>query len=154
MFRDLGDGETVFIFFKIEDGPYPAQTSIFLNDKVYGNSLDMETRLQEFLEYFLVGRGIEMNLTKTEDGMIDGRPALVAHMEGDNPYRNEKAKSVAYFYKTGQYILALACTQWRTMNAEFSPEPFQVFEEFTRSFHYLKKPFYEEIEERIENLKG
>ncbi len=154
MFRDLGDGETIFMFFKAEEGEHPAQTSIFLNEKVYGNSRDLNTRAQQFIVYFLAGRGIKMNITKTEDGMVDGRPVLIVHSVGENPYRNEKAKSVAYFYKTGEFIVSLACTQWRAMNADFGEEPFQVFEEFVKSFHYVKKPFYEEIEERIKNLKS
>ncbi len=154
LIRDLGDGETVFMFFKLEEGEHPSQTSIFYNNKVYGTSRDLETRVRQFNTYFLAGRGIKMNIISSEPGVVDGREALVVHLQGDNPYRNEKAKAVAYFYKTGQFIVSLACTQWRTMDADFDPGPFQTFENFTKSFKYVKAPFYEEIEQRIKKLEG
>ena len=76
MYRDLGDGETIFMFFKSEEGDYPSQTSFFYNDKVYGNSLDLTTRIDQFFKYFLVGRGIQMKVVKTEGGMIDGKSTM------------------------------------------------------------------------------
>ncbi|MBW2520544.1 MAG: hypothetical protein JRD88_09360 [Deltaproteobacteria bacterium] len=152
MFRDLGDGETIFMFFK-EEGEFPSQTSFFYNDKVYGNALELETRINQFFKYFLVGRGVKMEINKIEDGMIDGRNALLVYSSGENPYRNEKVKAMGYFYKLGQYIVSLACTQWRTMDGEFDQKRFQEFETFANSFKYLKKPFYEEVEARINELK-
>ena len=75
-------------------------------------------------------------------------------MEGENPYRKEKAKSVVYFFKTGDYVVTLGCTQWRPMKGSFDPKPFQAFEDFVKSFEYLKPTFYEEIEERIKRSEG
>ncbi len=95
-----------------------------------------------------------MEIKKKENGDVAGRPALIVQMEGENPSRNEKAKSVVYFFKTGEYIVTLVCTQWRPLKGTFDPGPFQEFEAFVKSFKYLKKPFYEEIEERIKKMKG
>ncbi len=95
-----------------------------------------------------------MEIKKRENGEVAERPALVVQMEGENLYRNEKAKSVVYFFKTGEYVVTLVCTQWRPTKAPFDPEPFQQFEGFVTSFKYLKKPFYEEIEDRIRRVEG
>ncbi len=95
-----------------------------------------------------------MEIKKEEKGGVAGRPALVVQMEGENPHRNEKARSTVYFFKTGEYVVTLVCTQWRPLKGTFDPEPFVQFEAFVKSFRYLKKPFYEEIEERIKNVKG
>ena len=95
-----------------------------------------------------------MEIKKQEKAEVAGHPALLVHLEGTNPYRNEKAKSMVYFYKTGGYVVSLACTQWRSLKDPFDPEPFQQFEAFAKSFKYLKKPFYEEIEERIKKIAG
>jgi hypothetical protein len=54
---------------------------------------------------------------------------------------------------TGEYIVTLVCTQWRPLTRAFDPRPFQEFEVIVKSFKYAKKPFYEEIEERINKLK-
>jgi hypothetical protein len=73
---------------------------------------------------------------------------------GENPNRNEKAKSVVYLVKNGSRIISFVITQWRPMNRTFSQEPFEQFEAFVQSFKFLKKTFYEEMEEKIEKLKG
>jgi hypothetical protein len=51
-------------------------------------------------------------------------------------------------------IISFVCTQWRPLNTAFSQEPFDHFEAFVQSFKFLKKDFYEEIEEKIRELKG
>jgi len=75
-------------------------------------------------------------------------------MEGENPNRNEKAKSKIYLLKNGNRIISFVCTQWRPLNGTYSQEPFDHFETFVSSFKFLKKDFYEEIEEKIRELKG
>ncbi len=154
LMRNLVGGDFEFGFLKIEKGDFPNQTTMFYDEEPFGNSRDLETRAKQYSTYFLAGRGIHMGINKKENGEVAGRPALTVQMEGENPYRNEKAKSVVYFFKTGQYIVTLACTQWRPLKGTFDPGPFQEFEVFVKSFKYLKKPFYEEIEKRIKKLKG
>ncbi len=152
LMRNLGGGDFEFGFLKLEKGEFPSQTTMFYDEEPFGNSPDLETRAKQYSTYFLAGRGIHMDIKKEKKGEVAGRAALVLEMEGENPYRNEKAESIVYFFKTGTYVVSLVCTQWRPVKAAFNPEPFQRFEEFVRSFKYLKKPFYEEIEERIRNL--
>jgi hypothetical protein len=154
LMRNLVGGDFEFGFLKIEKGEFPSQTTMFYDEEPFGNSRDLEIRAKQYSTYFLAGRGIHMEIKKKENDDVAGRPALVVQIEGENPYRNEKAKSTVYFIKTGEYIVTLVCTQWRLMKAAFDPEPFQQFEDFVNSFKYLKKPFYEEIEERIKKVKG
>ncbi len=154
LMRNLVGGDFEFGFLKIEKGDFPSQTTMFYDEEPFGNSRDLEIRAKQYSTYFLAGRGIRMEIKKEEKGEVAGRPALVVQMEGDNPYRNEKARSRIYFFKTGEYVVTLVCTQWRPMKAAFNPEPFQQFETFVKSFKYLKKPFYEEIEERIKRVEG
>jgi hypothetical protein len=153
MMRNLTEGDFEFGFLKLEKGEFPSQTTMFYDEEPFGSSRDLETRAKQYSTFFLVGRGISMEIKKTEKGEVAGRPVLVVHLEGGNPYRNEKAKSMVYFFKTGGYVVTLACTQWRPLKGPFDPEPFQQFEAFAKSFKYLKKPFYEEIEERIKRVE-
>ena len=154
LMRNLSEGDFEFGFLKLEKGEFPSQTTMFYDEEPYGSSRDLETRAKQYSAFFLAGRGISMEIKKMEKSEAAGRPALAVHMEGENPYRNEKAKSMVYFFKTGEYVVTLACTQWRPMKGPFDPEPFQQFEAFAKSFKYLRKPFYEEIEERIKRVEG
>lgn len=154
LMRNLVGGDFEFGFLKLEKGEFPSQTTMFYDEEPFGNSRDLEMRAKQYSTYFLAGRGIHMEIKKEEKGEVAGRFALIVQMEGENPYRNEKTTSTIYFFKTGDYVVTLACTQWRSMKATFDPEAFQQFEAFVKSFRYMKKPFYEEIEERIKKVKG
>ncbi len=154
LMRNLVGGDFEFGFLKLEKGDFPNQTTMFYDEEPFGNSQDLEMRAKQYSTYFLAGRGIHMEIKKKEKGEVTGRPALIVQMEGENPYRNEKAKSTVYFIKTGEYVVTLVCTQWRPLKGTFDPGPFVQFEAFVKSFRYLKKPFYEEIEERIRKVKS
>jgi hypothetical protein len=45
------------------------------------------------------------------------------------------------------------CTQWRPLDGQFDMQAFETFETFAQSFKFLKKNFYESIEEEIQKLK-
>ncbi|MCX5909783.1 MAG: hypothetical protein NTY64_22055, partial [Deltaproteobacteria bacterium] len=153
LIRNLTGGDFEVGFLNIEKGEFPSQTTMFYDEEPYGSSRDLETRARQYSVFFLAGRGMSMAINKMEKGEVAGRPALVVRMEGENPYRKEKARSVVYFFKTGDYVVTLACTQWRPMKGSFDPKPFQGFEDFAKSFKYLKPTFYEEIEERIKRIE-
>jgi hypothetical protein len=154
LMRNLVGGDFEFGFLKVEKGEFPSQTTMFYDEEPYGSSLDLATRAREYSVFFLAGRGMSMAINKMEKGEVAGRPALVVYMEGENPYRNEKARSSVHFFKTGDYVVTLACTQWRAMKGAFDPESFEHFKIFVQSFKFLKRPFYEEIEERIKRVEG
>ncbi len=152
--RNLYGGDYEFGFLKIEKGAFPSQTTMFYDEEPYGSSRDLETRARQYSEFFLTGRGMSMVIKRSEKGEVAGRPALVVYMEGENRYRKEKARSTVYFFRTGDYVVTLACTQWRPLEGSFDAGPFEDFRKFVLSFKFLKKPFYEEIEDRIKKVEG
>jgi hypothetical protein len=56
--------------------------------------------------------------------------------------------------KKGNRIISFVVTQRRPMKGTFDQEPFEQFEPFVKSFKFLKKTFYEEMEEKIRELKA
>ena len=83
-----------------------------------------------------------------------GQAAIALYLEGENPNRNEKAKSKIYMMKRGDRIISFVCTQWRPLKGSWDPEGFGHFEKFVTSFKFLKKTFYEKLEDEIKQLKG
>ncbi len=60
----------------------------------------------------------------------------------------------AYSDKPATFSISFTITQRRPMNGTFDPQPFEKFEAFVQSFKFLKKTFYEEMEEKMKKLKG
>jgi len=90
-----------------------------------------------------------VRVTGEEKITLNGREAIALTMEGENPNRNEKAKSKVYLVKKGNRIVSFVCTMWRPLNGTYAQEPFDYFEAFVRSFKFLKKDFYENLEEEL-----
>ena len=71
------------------------------------------------------------------------------YMEGENPNQGEKAKSKIYLVQKGNRIVSFLCTQWRPLKGTYDPALFNEFEEFVKSFKYLKPSFYESFEDQL-----
>ena len=142
-----GDFELGFLLF--EKGDFPSQTTFMYDEEPYGGSQDLETRAKYYCTRFLFNSGIEVRVTKQEKASVAGKEAIALSMEGENPNRNEKAKSKVYLVKKGNRIISFVCTMWRPMNGTYSQEPFDYFETFVQSFKYLKKDFYDNFEEEL-----
>ena len=143
-----------FGFFEFEKGDFPSQTTFIYDPEPFGSSRDLETRAKHYCTRFLWNTGIIPEVTKQDEVQLWGQPAIAIHLEGENPNRNEKSKSVVYLVKKGNRIISFVVTQWRPMNGTFDPEPFEQFNVFVQSFKFLKKTFYEEMDEKIKKLKG
>ena len=154
LMQNLEGGDFELGFMKFEKGDYPSQTTFMYDDKPYGGSRDLEKRAKYYCTRFLFNSGIDSRVTKQEKLTINGQDTIAFSMDGENPNRKEKAKSKIYLVKKGNRIISFVCTQWRPLNGAFSQEPFDHFEAFVSSFKFLKKDFYEEIEEKIKELKG
>jgi hypothetical protein len=139
-----GDFELGFLLF--EKGDFPSQTTFMYDEEPYGGSQDLETRAKYYCTRFLFNSGIEVRVTKQEKASVAGGDAIALSLEGENPNRNEKAKSKVYLIKKGNRIVSFVCTMWRPMNGTYSQQPFDYFETFVHSFKYLKKDFYENFE--------
>ena len=154
LMKNLEGGDFELGFLKFEKGDFPSQTTFMYDDQPYGGSRDLEKRAKYYCTRFLFNSGIDLRVTKQEKLTINGREAIALSLEGENPNRKEKTKSKVYLVKKGNRIISFVCTQWRPLNTAFSQEPFDHFEAFVQSFKFLKKDFYEEIEEKIRELKG
>lgn len=149
-----GDFEFGFLKFEYQNGDYPSQSSFIYDAEPYGSSRDLDTRARRYLTRFLWLSGMFPEVKKQEKLQLWGQPAIVMYLEGENPNRGEKAKSQVYLVKKGSRIISFVLTQWRPMNGTFDSGPFDQFETFVKSFKFLKKTFYEEMEEKIRELKA
>jgi hypothetical protein len=149
LMRSVEGGDFELGFVKIEKGDFPTQTTFMYDDMPYGGHRDLDKRAAYYCTRFLFNSGIDLRVTKREKTQINGMDAIAILMEGENPNRNEKAKSKVYLVKKGNRIISFVCTQWRPLNGTYSQEPFDHFEAFVQSFRFLKKNFYEAFEEEL-----
>jgi len=154
LMKNLEGGDFELGFLKIEKGAFPSQTTFVFDDEPFGSSRQLETRAEQYCTRFLFNSGMQPEVKKQEAVQLMGQPALAIHLEGENPNRNEKAKSRVYLIKKGERIISFVCTQWRPLSGAFDPEAFEHFETFVRSFKFLKPSFYDELNEKIKKLKG
>jgi hypothetical protein len=154
LLKEVSGGDFEFGFLKFEKGDFPSQTTFIYDPEPFGSSQDLETRAKQYCTRFLWNSGILPEVKKQDRIRLWGQPAIVIHLEGENPNRNEKSKSLVYLVKKGSRIISFTVTQWRPMNGSFDQEPFERFETFVQSFKFLKKTLYEEMEEKIKKLKG
>jgi hypothetical protein len=149
LMKNLEGGDFELGFLVIEKGSFPSQTTFMFDEEPYGGSRDLENRAKYYCTRFLFNTGIDLRVTKQEKVTLDGKEAIALFMEGENPNRDEKAKSKVYLVKKGNRIVSFVCTMWRPMNGTFAQEPFDYFETFVQSFKFLKKDFYESFEEEL-----
>jgi hypothetical protein len=153
LMKNLEGGDFELGFLLIEKGEFPSQTTFMYDEEPYGASQNLEKRARYYCTRFLFNSGIEARVTKQEKAKVAGNEAIALYLEGENPNRNEKAKSKVYLVKKGNRIISFVCTMWRPMNGTYAQEPFDYFETFVHSFTFLKKDFYENFEEEL-NKQG
>jgi hypothetical protein len=136
------------------EGEYPSQTTFAYDDEPYGNSRVLEARANQYQTLFLMTTGLILTESKIEKAEVTGLPAVILQIEGVNPSQNEKGKSKIYLVRRGEWVVSFLCTQWRPMKGTYDPKDFEIFDTFVKSFKFLKKTFWEEIEERIKRLEG
>lgn len=149
LMKNVEGGDFELGFMRIEKGDFPTQTTFMYDEQPYGSSQDLAKRADYYCTKFLFNSGIEATVTKREKVSLIGREAMVLEMGGENPVQKEKAKSRIHLVKKGNRIVSFVCTQWRPLNGTFSQEPFDHFEAFVQNFKFLKKDFYEQLEEEM-----
>jgi len=152
LMKNLEGGDFELGFLLMEKGEFPSQTTFMYDEQPYGGSQNLEKRAKYYCTRFLFNSGIEVRVTKQEKATVAGNDAIALYLEGENPNRNEKAKSKVYLVKKGNRIISFVCTMWRPMNGTYAQEPFDYFETFVHSFTFLKKDFYENFEEELNKL--
>ena len=149
---EAGDFELGFV--RMEKGEFPSQTTFIYDDELFGSSRDLDKRSEQYCTRFLFNSGMFPEIRKKEKIQLMGQSAVALYLEGENPNRNEKAKSKIYLVQKGERIISFVCTQWRPFRGNFNPEAFEHFEAFVRSFKFLKPHFYDELNDKIKKLKG
>ena len=149
LMKNLEGGDFELGFLLMEKGDFPSQTTFIYDEEPYGGSRDLEKRAKYYCTRFLFNSGIDVRVTNQEKVTLGGGEAIALSMEGENPNRNEKARSKIYLVKRGNRIVSFVCTMWRPLNGTYSQEPFDYFEVFVQSFKFLKKDFYENFEEEL-----
>jgi hypothetical protein len=149
LMKNVEGGDFELGFLRFEKGDFPSQTTFMYDDMPYGGHRDLEKRAQYYCTRFLFNSGIDLRVTQREKIQINGLDAVAVSMEGENPNRNEKAKSKVYLMKRGNRVVSFVCTQWRPLNGTYSQEPFDHYSAFVQSFKFLKKDFYESFEDEL-----
>jgi hypothetical protein len=114
--------------------------------------MEGETRARQDCTRFHFNSGVLPDVKKQDNVQLWGQPAIAIYQEGENPNRNEKAKSLVYLVKKGDRIISFALTQWRPMQGTYVQVAFIEFEAFVQSFKFLKKSFYENFEGKLNKL--
>ncbi len=154
LLRNLQGGDFELGFLTIEGAEFPSQTTFIYDADPFGSSQDLERRAEQYCTRFLFNSGILPQIQKREKAQVMGQPALALYLEGENPNRNEKSKSIVYLVKRGDRIISFVCTQWRPLKGTWDPQAFEHFEKFVNSFKFLQKTFYEDFAEKLKELKG
>jgi hypothetical protein len=149
LLRNLQGGDFELGFLTIEGSEFPSQTTFIYDDEPFGSSQDLEQRAEQYCTRFLFNSGMFLPIQKKEKVQLMGQPALALYVEGENPNRNEKVKSIIYLVKRGDRIISFVCTQWRPLKGTWNPQAFEHFEKFANSFKFLKKTFYEDFAEKL-----
>ena len=152
MLKNLEGGDFELGFLTMERGAFPSQTTFIFDDQPFGSSRDLDQRAKQYCTRFLFNTGMYPEIKKQEKIEVIGLPALAIYLEGENPNRTEKAKSKVYLIQKGNRIISFVCTQWRPLNGIYDQAAFGQFEEFVKSFKFLKKSFYENFEEELKKL--
>ncbi len=152
MLKNLEGGDFELGFLTMERGAFPSQTTFIFDDQPFGSSRGLDQRAKQYCTRFLFNTGMYPEIKKQEKIEVIGMPALAIYLEGENPNRTEKAKSKVYLIQKGNRIISFVCTQWRPLNGIYDQAAFGQFEEFVKSFKFLKKSFYENFEEELKKL--
>ncbi len=154
LLREVSGGDFEFGFLMFEKGDFPSQTTFIYDPEPFGSAQDLDTRAKQYCTRFLWNSGILPEAKRQDHVQLWGHDAIRIELEGENPNRGEKAKSLVYLVKNGSRVISFTVTQWRPMKGTFDQGPFEQFEAFVKSFKFLKKTFYEEMEEKIKKLRG
>ena len=94
LLRNVSGGDFEFGFLKFEKGDFPSQTTFIYDNQPFGSSRDLETRAKQYCTRFLWNSGIVPEVKQQDGVQLWGQPAIAIHLEGENPNRNEKSKSL------------------------------------------------------------
>lgn len=139
------EGEFAFGFIRKDPGPFPSQSVFAYDEEPFGYSTNFEERQKEFFKRFLWNANLKFEVLEKRKVTLFGKEGLEVVVEGKDPVRKEKAKAKVVFGKRGERIVAFYLTQWRPWDGAYETSAFEVFDQFIKSFKFLKKSFYETL---------
>lgn len=139
------DGEFAFGFIRKDPGPFPSQSVFAYDEEPFGYSINLEEREKEFFKRFLWNANLKFEVLEKRKVNLFGKEGLEIVVEGKDPVKKEKAKAKVIFGRRGERVVAFYLTQWRPWDGTYDPSAFEVFDQFIKSFKFLKKSFYETL---------
>ena len=132
-------------FMRSDPGGFPSTTVFAYDEEPFGCSTQFEGREKEFFKRFLFNAIVKFEILKREKVQVVGGEGLAVTVEGRDPVKKEKVRAKVVFGKRGERVIGFYMTQWRPMDAGYDLSAFDTFDQFWRSFKFLKKSFYETL---------
>jgi hypothetical protein len=127
-------------------GTFPFQTTIAYAEEPFGYSLAFKQRAREFYRRFLWASRVTFGPLEEQPTTVFGEDGLDVTATGEDPVRGHKVWTRVIFAHRGERVVAFYMTQWRPRNQPFDLAEVKVFERFVRSFGFLKKSFFQELQ--------
>lgn len=124
---------------------FPCQSTMAYAEEPFGYSQDLEKRATEFFKRFLWASRVVFDQPQLEPATFDGKPALVARVEGKERVKGQKVSAKVVFARRGERVVGFYYTQWRPENIPYDPLDEQAFDAFVASFKFVKPSFYEQL---------
>ncbi len=124
---------------------FPCQSAMAYAEEPFGYSRDFYKRVPEFFKRFLWAGRVVFGEPQLEPATFDGRPALVARVEGKERVKQQKVSAKVVFARRGERVVGFYYTQWRPEHVAYDPLDEQAFDDFVASFKFVKPSFYEQL---------
>ncbi|WP_432823056.1 hypothetical protein [Trichloromonas sp.] len=124
---------------------FPCQSTIAYAEEPFGYSKDFRQRQGEFFKRYLWASRVVFASPQLKETTLNGRPALVAVVEGEEKVKGHKVWSKVVFSRRGERVIAFYYNQWRPMDQPFDPADEADFDAFVGSFRFVKPSFFEQL---------
>lgn len=145
---ESGENDINFGFIRTDPGPFPSLTTFAYDEDPFGcTAASFEGREREFFKRFLFNAILQFQVLDRKKIQVLGGEGLQVDVEGKDPVKGEKVRARVIFGKRGDRIVGFYITQWRPMNGTYDLSALEIFDRFWGSFRFLKKSFYQTLEE-------
>jgi len=139
-------GDINFGFMRSDPGGFPSTTTFAYDEEPFGcTAASFEGREKEFFKRFLFNAIVTFQVLDRKTVQAVGGEGLQVDVEGKDPVKGEKVRARVIFGKRGDRIIGFYITQWRRMDGTYDMTAFDIFDQFVKSFKFLKKSFYETL---------
>jgi len=139
----LDEDDYSVAFSKGCDEFFPCQSTMAYAEEPFGYSQDFRQRQAEFFRRYLWASRVVFDPPQLEETTLNGRPALVAVIEGKEQVKRHKVWSKVVFTRRGERVIAFYFNQWRPEDQPFDRADEADFDAFVNSFGFVKPSFFE-----------